>query len=80
MTYESISIIALLIHLIVNHDVLKKETGKDVIPAHMKYRSFLISLMIYYLSDALWGILYDQNLIVATFSRWRCRCCCGRAT
>lgn len=56
--YSSIPIIALLIHFIVNHDVLRKDPGKDAIPAHIKYRSFLIGVAIYYASDAAWGILY----------------------
>ena len=56
--YASIPIIALLIHFIINHDALRKDTGKDSIPAHMKYRSFLIGVAIYYASDAAWGILY----------------------
>ena len=44
MYYSSIGIIALLIHFIINYDVLKIKTGEEL-PAQRIYRGFLIAVM-----------------------------------
>ncbi len=65
MLYSSISILAILIELIVNQDVLfgKNQREKEIIPAQKRYRRFLIATLAYFLTDALWGILNDAKLL-----------------
>ncbi len=63
MLYSSAGFLALIIHLIINHDVLWKNTNRELIPAHQSYRSFLFAITIYFISDILWGLLYEQRLV-----------------
>ena len=59
MAYSSIAILALLVHLIINHDVLIKKDKNYSKYLNKSYRLFLYSVMLNYIMDALWGILYD---------------------
>ena len=63
MLYSSAGFLALVIHLIINHDVLYESAGKKLIPAHRDYRRYLLAVTVYYVSDILWGILYEHGLI-----------------
>ena len=62
MAYSSITIIALIVHIIINFDVFKnkKNTSKYL---NNSYRLFLYSVMANYIMDALWGLLYEAKLI-----------------
>ncbi len=69
MYYASIGILALILHLITNFDVLKKSTRVDTIPVHRAYRRFLLGVIAYYLIDILWGVLYAldfYSIFIAT--------------
>ena len=63
MAYSSIAILALLVHLIINHDVLIKKDKNYSKYLNKSYRLFLYSVMLNYIMDALWGILYDAKLV-----------------
>ena len=53
-TYSIISFLAVPLHLIINFDLI---TGRKLITARgTLYRGFSISLLAYYLTDALWGV------------------------
>ena len=67
MFYSSAGILALIIHLIINHDVMWYRKGKHTFPSRSAYRAFLYAVMVYYISDILWGILYENHLITLTF-------------
>ena len=56
MSYSSTSILALAIHFLINHNLLKKDMSKDAIPAQKSYRSLLFSITAYYVTDAIWGL------------------------
>ncbi|MCR5773688.1 MAG: GGDEF domain-containing protein [Lachnospiraceae bacterium] len=56
MTYSSIAVLAILVQLIINQDVIHKHAQKDNIPAEKEYLRFFLSTMVYYVTDALWGI------------------------
>ena len=58
MSYSSAGIIALLVNFIINNDVFKTRTAEN-----KAYRRFLFGVTVYYIADALWGILYDRGLI-----------------
>ena len=55
MTYSIIGILASIILIINNRDVLW--TGRSIAPAQRSYRLFLMGVMLYYITDLLWGIL-----------------------
>lgn len=65
MLYSSAGLLALIIHLIINYDVLSSSKG-NVIPAHRTYRAFLVTVMFYYVTDICWGLLYEHHLIALT--------------
>ncbi len=66
MIYSSAGVLALLIHLIINYDVLRKSFSKEPVPAHRSYRAFLFSVTVYYVTDILWGFFYERGLIALT--------------
>ena len=68
MLYSSAGFLALIIHLVINHDVLRKAQSEDPIPAHLTYRLFMIAVTVYYVTDILWGMLYERGLIALTFA------------
>ena len=67
MLYSSAGLLALIIHLIINHDIIFNKTNPGSIPAFSEFRFFLFNVMIYYISDIFWGILYENGLIALTF-------------
>ena len=68
MAYSSVAILALLVHLIINYDVLKNSHGKKSKFSNKFYRRFLFGVMAFYISDALWGILYEANIPFAIYA------------
>lgn len=67
MTYSIIGILAAIIMLIINRDVL---WGHDEIKdsrTQKHYRAFLIGVMSYYITDAFWGILDAWKLTSLQF-------------
>ncbi len=65
MTYSIIGILAFVILLITNQDILRK--SRTLTRAQHTYRSFLVGVMAYYITDLLWGILEEHHLIVALY-------------
>ena len=63
MSYSSAGILALIIHLVINHEAFRKGAGREVIPAQRPYRGLAIAIFVYYITDILWGTLYDHRLI-----------------
>ena len=68
MTYSSIGLLALLVQLIINYDVFRKDTSDNPIPAHKTYRRFLLSVMLYYVTDILWGVLDAFHLTALLYA------------
>ncbi|MBE6817705.1 MAG: diguanylate cyclase [Ruminococcaceae bacterium] len=57
MYYSAISILALFILVIENHDVFLHRKGVFARPVWSVYRKFLVAVTVYYITDILWGIL-----------------------
>ena len=57
MTYSIIGILAALILLIINRDVLWNLNGSGASRTRRCYRQFLVGVLIYYITDILWGLL-----------------------
>ncbi|MBR6316761.1 MAG: GGDEF domain-containing protein [Lachnospiraceae bacterium] len=66
MTYSVIGILAILIHLIINHDIIRKKK-QNMEVWEQRYRWFLYVVIAYHVTDALWGILYEQKMIAAVY-------------
>ena len=62
MYYSAIGMLALLILLIENQDVLRNINGAFEKPAWKVYRRFLFAVLAYYITDILWGIIESLKL------------------
>lgn len=60
MYYSVIGMIAIVIHLIMNHEFIKKDNSRD--EANKAYRNFVYASLMYFFTDALWGILSSLKL------------------
>ncbi len=60
MYYSVIGMIAIVIHLIMNHEFIKKDNSRD--EANKAYRNFVFASLMYFFTDALWGILSNLKL------------------
>lgn len=67
MYYASIGVLSLIIHVIINFEPLKKRNSHRVKLSQVRYRHFLYAVMLFYISDILWGWFYEQHWIVPTY-------------
>ncbi len=67
MSYAETVILALLVHVIVNFSVIRNSHFQHDTPEAGAYRRFILSIIILYISDVLWGVLYSARLIPAVF-------------
>ncbi len=65
--YSSIGILAFLVLIISNYDVLKDLTKKNFSKVFVSYRWFIISVLIFYLADILWGGFYALKIKVFAY-------------
>ena len=63
MTYSIIGILAAIILLIINRDVIWNRNGKNMPVTLKNYRDFLLGVMLYYITDMLWGLLESYGFI-----------------
>ena len=68
MFYSSVGVIALVVHMIINYDLMKKvsHVGTHSV-AQKRYRCFLLTLTAYYISDIIWGSLYENGQITLAY-------------
>lgn len=66
MTYSAFGLLAVIIHLIVNYDVFHRRIGNSF-PAVKHYRVFLFSVILYHITDALWGFFHSHHLSTLLF-------------
>ncbi len=59
MYYSSIGILAVLILIINNYNILIQSSAKDLDTAHNAYKNFLRWVFVFYMTDILWGPLYE---------------------
>ncbi|MCR4956690.1 MAG: GGDEF domain-containing protein [Lachnospiraceae bacterium] len=63
MYYSAFGLLALVIHFIINFETLKTPSTRTKTTLEITYRRFLFSVMFYYITDILWGILYNMSNI-----------------
>ena len=68
MVYTSIALLALMVHLIVNYSAIRNRHYRNTKPSGKAYRGLILSILAFYLFDALWGVLYEQKLIRAVYA------------
>ena len=68
MYYSSISMLAIILHLIINADHLFGSPNVRRVKVAAAYRYFLFTVLIYYISDALWGVLLDSGIIPMVYA------------
>ncbi|MBR7174309.1 MAG: hypothetical protein IKD50_07770, partial [Clostridia bacterium] len=66
--YSTISILALLILLIENQDILLNSNESFSVRAWKVYRKYLFVIIVYYLTDITWGILESYKLSALLFA------------
>ena len=66
MTYSIIGILAAVILIITNRDLLRK--SRALTQAQRTYRRFLMGVMAYYITDLLWGILDEHHLSAVLYA------------
>ena len=62
-----VGLIALLVHIIINFDVMLKNRGKIESKSHHIYKTFLWCVFVYYIFDILWGFIYDIKIPLLSF-------------
>ncbi|MBR4900333.1 MAG: hypothetical protein IKZ46_05280, partial [Victivallales bacterium] len=67
MTYSIIGILAIIVLIITNRDVLWMPKGAENTQSMRLYSGFLLAVMSYYITDALWGILDAHHLTSLLF-------------
>ena len=68
MLYSSFGILALILHLIINHEILKKQSDESTPLFIMRYREFLQIVTLYYITDILWGFLADTRIVLFEYA------------
>ena len=65
--YALVGLLAAMILIIVNYDILFHRSDNQAIPAIGIYRKFLCAVMAYYVTDILWGLLDSLHLVGLLF-------------
>lgn len=67
MVYSLVGIIAIAVHIIVNMDVIIRFKGRKSFTGQRYYLFFLLSVIVYHLTDAFWGFLYEAKMVTPLF-------------
>ncbi|MBR0230870.1 MAG: GGDEF domain-containing protein [Clostridia bacterium] len=68
MYYSSFGLLSFIITLIINHAVFKAKKDAGKVSAKLRYKRFLACIMVYFISDMLWGVLYENKLIPLVYA------------
>ena len=60
MYYSVIGMIAIVIHLIMNHEFFKIDKNRDVV--NRAFKNYALASLMYFISDAFWGIFNTLKL------------------
>ncbi|MBO4514613.1 MAG: diguanylate cyclase [Lachnospiraceae bacterium] len=65
MYYASIGMLSIVVLTIINFETLKNRKNTKI--ANRRYRQFLFGVMVYFLTDILWGFFYGERWVVPTY-------------
>ena len=68
MTYSIIGILAILLLLIINRDIFWGHNRHELTKTQRNYRLFLMGVIVYLVTDLLWGFLNSRHLITLLFA------------
>ena len=68
MLYSSVGFLGLIISIIINRDILSGDPEKKKEPAYKSYVALQAAVTVYYITDILWGILYERKLTTLVFA------------
>ena len=68
MYYASIGFLSLVLHLIINHEVIANKNKSKRQEVTARYRQFLFGLILYYLADCLWGFFTDLDIVFLSYA------------
>ncbi|MBR6451513.1 MAG: diguanylate cyclase [Lachnospiraceae bacterium] len=68
MWYAMSGVVALLILLIENTDILRNRKKEFSTPAWCGYRRFLFSVLVFYITDILWGFFEARRMVFLLFA------------
>ena len=67
MSYASIGIIAFIVQVIINFEVLRTSSRRTGVPVHAAYQKYLIGTSVFYLIDASWGVFYNLRIPLISY-------------
>lgn len=68
MSYSIIGIIAIVIHLIINRDMLWRSSDNHFVPAQKEHRQYILGMLIFCVTDVLWGFFNEFHLKVPLYA------------
>ncbi|MCR4850794.1 MAG: diguanylate cyclase [Lachnospiraceae bacterium] len=67
MVYSGFGMLTLVLHFIINHEAMKKSVRLNGALPALRYRHYLYGITIYYISDILWGFIYEAGIIPLSY-------------
>ena len=67
MTYSIIGILASILLVIINQDIILNYDGHTLTKTQQNYRLFLLGVLVYLITDLLWGVLDSEHLIALLY-------------
>lgn len=68
MSYSIIGIISIVVHLIINRDILWHGGERTIVPAYREYRDYILGMLVFCVTDVLWGFLNEWHLIMPLYA------------
>lgn len=68
MYYSLIGILAIVIQLIINHDMLWRCSERSVVPARREYRDYIFGMLAFCVTDVLWGFFNECHLALPLYT------------
>ncbi len=68
MSYSIIGIIAIMVHLIINRDMLWHYNDYTDVPAYREYRDYILGMLFFCAADVLWGFFNDLKMVVPLYA------------
>ena len=62
MYYSSFGILAVILHLIINHNLVHMRRRDDRNEPRDRYRHFLYATLVFYITDLMWGFLVESRI------------------
>ena len=63
MYYAGFGILSLILHIIINHDVLRNRNSDETPLYKIRYREFLLCILVYYVTDIMWGLFNELRIV-----------------